>query len=59
MGADTVTPGRSVRDRRRVWAWMALAGFAGLVVAVVAVVVRSGDSLIALVPELLAAGKEG
>jgi diacylglycerol kinase family enzyme len=49
MGADTATPGRLVRDRRRAWAWMALVGFAGLVVAVAAVVVLSGDSLIALV----------
>ena len=30
MGADTATPGRSVLGRRRTWAWMALAGFAGL-----------------------------
>ena len=49
MAADTATPGRSVRDRRRAWAWLALAGFAGLVVVVAAVVARSGDSLIALV----------
>jgi diacylglycerol kinase family enzyme len=48
MGADTATPGRSVRGRRA-WAWMALAGFAGLVVVVGAVVVLSGDSLITLV----------
>ena len=49
MGADTATPGRLVRDRRRAWAWMALVGFAGLVVVVAAVVVLSGDSLIGLV----------
>jgi diacylglycerol kinase family enzyme len=49
MSADTTTPSRSVGGRRRAWAWMALAGFAGLVVAVVAVVVRSGESLIGLV----------
>jgi diacylglycerol kinase family enzyme len=49
MSADTTTPGRSVGGRRRAWAWMALAGFAGLVVAVAAVVVLSGESLIGLV----------
>jgi diacylglycerol kinase family enzyme len=49
MGADTAPPGRSVPVRRRAWAWVALAGFAGLVVVVAAVVVLSGDSLIALV----------
>jgi hypothetical protein len=49
MGADTAPPGRSVPVRRRAWAWVALAEFAGLVVAVAAVVVLSGDSLIALV----------
>jgi diacylglycerol kinase family enzyme len=49
MGADTATPRRSFRHRRRAWAWMALVGFAGLVVVVAAVVVLSGDSLIALV----------
>ena len=49
MGADTATPGRLVRDRRRAWAWMALVGFAGLVVVVAAVLVLSGDSLIGLV----------
>jgi diacylglycerol kinase family enzyme/uncharacterized membrane protein HdeD (DUF308 family) len=49
MSADTTTPGRSVPVRRRAWAWMALAGFAGLVVAVAAVVVLSGESLIGLV----------
>ena len=48
MGADTATPGRLVRDRRRAWAWMALVGF-GLVVVVAAVLVLSGDSLIGLV----------
>ena len=49
MSADTAAPGRWVRDRRRAWAWMALAGFAGLVVVVAAVVVLSGGSLIGLV----------
>ena len=49
MGADTATPGRSVLGRRRTWAWVALAGFAGLVVVVAAVVVLSGESLIGLV----------
>jgi len=49
MGADTATPGRSVLGRRRIWAWMALAGFAGLVVVVAAVVVLSGESFIGLV----------
>jgi diacylglycerol kinase family enzyme len=49
MSADTTTPGRSVGGRRRAWAWVALATFAGLVVAVAAVVVLSGESLIGLV----------
>jgi uncharacterized membrane protein HdeD (DUF308 family) len=49
MGADTATPRRSVRHRRRAWAWMALVGFAALVVVVAAVMVLSGDSLIAQV----------
>jgi diacylglycerol kinase family enzyme/uncharacterized membrane protein HdeD (DUF308 family) len=49
MSAGTTTPGRSVGGRRRAWAWMALAGFAGLVVAVAAVVVLSGASFIGLV----------
>ena len=49
MGADTARPGRSVLGRRRTWAWMALAGFAGLVVVVAAVVVLSGESFIGLV----------
>ena len=49
MGADTATPGRSVGGRRRVWAWVALVGFAGGVVVVVAVVVASGASLLGLV----------
>ena len=49
MSADTATPGRSVLGRRRIWAWMALAGFAGLVVVVAAVVVLSGESFIGLV----------
>ena len=49
MSADTATPGRSVLGRRRTWAWMALAGFAGLVVVVAAVVVLSGESFIGLV----------
>src|SRR6266511_398546 len=49
MRADFTTPGRSFLARRRVWAWMALAAFAGLVIGVAAVVVLSGESLIGLV----------
>jgi diacylglycerol kinase family enzyme len=49
MSADATTPGRSAFGRRRAWAWMALAAFAGLAVAVAAVVVLSGRSLIGLV----------
>jgi diacylglycerol kinase family enzyme len=49
MSADTATPGRLVLARRRVWAWTGLAALAGFVVAVAAVVVRSGESLIGLV----------
>jgi diacylglycerol kinase family enzyme len=49
MGADTATLGRSVGGRRRAWAWVALAAFASVVVAVAAVVVLSGDSFIGLV----------
>jgi diacylglycerol kinase family enzyme len=49
MSADITTPGRSVLARRRAWAWMSLAAFAGLVIGVAAVVVLSGESLIGLV----------
>jgi diacylglycerol kinase family enzyme len=49
MGADAATSGRSVLGRQRAWAWMALAALAGLVVAVAAVVVLSGESFIGLV----------
>jgi diacylglycerol kinase family enzyme len=49
MSADPTTHGGFVLGRRRAWAWMALAAFAGLVVAVAAVVTLSGASLIGLV----------
>jgi diacylglycerol kinase family enzyme len=48
MSAGATPPGRSVLGRRRAWAWMALAAFAGLVLAVAAVVVLSRESLIGL-----------
>lgn len=48
MDGDGATPDGSAASRR-LWAWTALAALAGLVVAVVALVARGGDTLVGLV----------